>query len=80
MEYLDFIVSSLNKPVFFVFGNHNLNEYGLYHKIDTPDKQAIIITRKPGCLMGLPTSDLKHTGRGICLSQVFQDRSGITQG
>lgn len=34
MEYLDFIVSSLNKPVFFVFGNHNLNEYELYHKID----------------------------------------------
>lgn len=33
MEYLDFIVSSLNKPVFFVFGNHNLNEYGLYHKV-----------------------------------------------
>jgi len=26
MEYLDFIVSSLNKPVLFVFGNHNLNE------------------------------------------------------
>lgn len=32
MEYLDFIVSSLNKPVYFVFGNHNLNEFGLYHK------------------------------------------------
>ena len=31
MEYLDFIVSSLNKAVYFVFGNHNLNEYGLYH-------------------------------------------------
>ena len=32
MEYLDFIVSSLNKSVYFVFGNHNLNEYGLYHE------------------------------------------------
>lgn len=32
MEYLDFIVSSLNKPVYFIFGNHNLNEYPLYHK------------------------------------------------
>lgn len=31
MEYLDFIVSSLNKPVLFVFGNHNLSEFGLYH-------------------------------------------------
>jgi Icc-related predicted phosphoesterase len=32
MEYLDFIVSSLNKPVLFVFGNHNLNEFGYYHR------------------------------------------------
>jgi Icc-related predicted phosphoesterase len=24
MDYLDFIISSLNKPLFFVFGNHNL--------------------------------------------------------
>ena len=35
MEYLDFIVSSLNKPVFFVFGNHNLSEFGLYHRTPT---------------------------------------------
>lgn len=31
MEYLDFIVSSLNKPLLFVFGNHNLEEFSLYH-------------------------------------------------
>lgn len=46
MEYLDFIVSSLNKPVYFVFGNHNLNEFGAYHKNTTahyaPLNQAII--------------------------------------
>jgi Icc-related predicted phosphoesterase len=30
MEYLEFIVTCLNKPLFFVFGNHNLNELGLY--------------------------------------------------
>jgi Icc-related predicted phosphoesterase len=30
MDYLDFIVSSLNKPLFFVFGNHNLQEYDQY--------------------------------------------------
>jgi Predicted phosphoesterases, related to the Icc protein len=36
MEYLDFIVSSLNKPVYFIFGNHNLNEYPLYHKTSGP--------------------------------------------
>lgn len=31
MEYIDFIVSSLNTPTFFVFGNHNLKEYPYYH-------------------------------------------------
>jgi Icc-related predicted phosphoesterase len=30
MDYLDFVVSSLNKPVFFVFGNHNLNTLPYY--------------------------------------------------
>ena len=37
MEYLDFIVSSLNKPLFFVFGNHNLNEFGHYHRTTSPE-------------------------------------------
>lgn len=32
MEYLDFIVSSLNKPLLFVFGNHNLEEFSQYHR------------------------------------------------
>lgn len=27
MEYVDFVVSSLNKPAFFIFGNHNLKEF-----------------------------------------------------
>ena len=30
LDYLDFIVSSLNKPMFFVFGNHHLNAYSMY--------------------------------------------------
>jgi Icc-related predicted phosphoesterase len=30
MDYLDFVVSSLNKPVFFVFGNHNLDTLPYY--------------------------------------------------
>lgn len=37
MEYLEFIVSTLNKPVLFVFGNHNLDEFGYYHR--TPSGQ-----------------------------------------
>ena len=32
MEYIDFIVSTLNVPTVFVFGNHNLNEFHLFHK------------------------------------------------
>jgi Icc-related predicted phosphoesterase len=34
MEYLEFIVSSLNKSLFFVFGNHNLTELYRYKKSD----------------------------------------------
>ena len=30
-EYLEFLVSALNKPVFFVFGNHNLKNFNYYH-------------------------------------------------
>lgn len=32
MDYVDFVVSMMNKPTYFIFGNHNLKEYHLYHK------------------------------------------------
>jgi len=32
MEYVDFIVDSLCKPTFFIFGNHDLSEYKYYKK------------------------------------------------
>lgn len=32
MEYLGFIASSLNKPILFVFGNHNLKHLPLFRK------------------------------------------------
>ncbi len=32
-DYIDFIVSSLNKPTYFIFGNHNLEDFPLYHKV-----------------------------------------------
>lgn len=32
MDYVDFIVSSLNKPTYFVFGNHNLEHLKYFHK------------------------------------------------
>lgn len=31
MDYVDFIVSMFNKPTYFIFGNHNLNEFHYYH-------------------------------------------------
>jgi Icc-related predicted phosphoesterase len=42
MDYLEFIVSSLNKPLLFVFGNHDLKEYGRYTgKMDIMDPDFI---------------------------------------
>lgn len=32
MEYVDFIVSTLNKPAYFIFGNHNLKDFAFYHR------------------------------------------------
>lgn len=34
MEYVDYIVSTLNKPTYFVFGNHNLEEFDYYHNTE----------------------------------------------
>jgi Icc-related predicted phosphoesterase len=33
MDYLDFIISNLNKPLFFVFGNHHTNELRHYKRV-----------------------------------------------
>ncbi len=35
MEYIDYIVTTLNVPTYFVFGNHNLEEFGVYHPSET---------------------------------------------
>ncbi len=32
LDYIDFVVTMLNKPTYFIFGNHNLNDFGYYHK------------------------------------------------
>ncbi len=37
-DYIDFIVSTLNKPTYFVFGNHNLNDFYFYHKDQVKSK------------------------------------------
>jgi Icc-related predicted phosphoesterase len=37
LDYLDFIISSLNKPLFFVFGNHHTEDLKYYKKLwNTP--------------------------------------------
>lgn len=32
LDYVDFVVTMLNKPTYFIFGNHNLKDYSYYHK------------------------------------------------
>lgn len=34
--YYEFIISALNKPLYFVFGNHNLEHYNLYYNKRNP--------------------------------------------
>ena len=36
MDYLDFIISSLNKPLFFVFGNHHTDKMKYFRRTLTP--------------------------------------------
>ena len=40
MEYVDYIVTTLNKPTYFVYGNHNLEEFHIHHPNETT-KRAI---------------------------------------
>lgn len=32
LDYVDFVVTMLNKPTYFIFGNHNLKDFSYYHK------------------------------------------------
>jgi Icc-related predicted phosphoesterase len=57
LDYLDFIVSSLNRPLLFVFGNHNLESYGQYRKGHHLDHHW---DPKAG------SSGLTHAGSRIC--------------
>lgn len=48
LDYVDFVVTMLNKPTYFIFGNHNLKDFSYYHKsaqvlsdgIHSQDKQT----------------------------------------
>ena len=39
-DYIDFIVSTLNKPTYFIFGNHNLTEFLYYHRHAASEEMA----------------------------------------
>lgn len=41
MDYIDFIVSTLNKPTFFVFGNHNIEKLKYFHKEARKENERI---------------------------------------
>ncbi|GHT72910.1 metallophosphoesterase [Spirochaetia bacterium] len=60
MDYLEFIVTTLNKPLFFVFGNHNLKEYGLYTNTRPP------YTLGENILSTVPSSGAIHAGFKVC--------------
>ncbi len=40
MEYIDFVVTTFNKPTYFVFGNHNLKEFRYYNKATAVQQYA----------------------------------------
>ena len=41
MEYYGFIVSSINKPLYFVFGNHNLKRYEAFKKKESASSHLL---------------------------------------
>ncbi|AEE17268.1 metallophosphoesterase [Treponema brennaborense] len=47
MEYIDFIVSTLNVPTYFVFGNHNLSDFYLYHSGDCATQKGHSVRLAP---------------------------------
>lgn len=48
MEYVDFIVSAIGKPTYFVFGNHNLEEFSLYEAAEDSQNSRSIERMQTG--------------------------------
>jgi Icc-related predicted phosphoesterase len=49
LDYLDFIVSSLNKPLLFVFGNHHTTDMKYFKRVWYPPLTDNEIEEFPGC-------------------------------
>ena len=61
MDYVDFIVSVFNKPTYFIFGNHNLNEFHYYHAgVPAPAEKR---------------GEVKGHGAAYCGFRVIRDRT-----
>lgn len=70
-DYIDFIVSTLNKPTYFVFGNHNLNDFAFYHKNTRQATGA-----HPTLTLSSSAYDLSHSHGAIYAGfKVFVDKS-----
>ncbi|RPJ09359.1 MAG: metallophosphoesterase [Spirochaetaceae bacterium] len=68
LSYYDFIVSNLNRPLYFVFGNHHLKWIGNYdrwHRKTTPEEDLLKQTREWGMGTGQPSGIEYIDGRVI---------------
>jgi len=63
MDYLDFIVSTLNKPLFFVFGNHHTEEYSYY---ETGVLKPGTFNYDSGSGGGIHSSGATYIGTRVC--------------
>ena len=72
MDYIDFIVSVFNKPTYFIFGNHNLKDFGFYHKIDSPQGQQQYMQRKHH------GSGAKYMGFKTSVENIFTIKDSVT--
>ena len=68
LEYYSFIVSSLNVPLLFIFGNHNLNELESYQgKSATPPSRAVEETYRFRNSVGATYLEDRHQRQGKLL-------------
>jgi len=80
LDYLDFIISNLNKPSFFVFGNHNTEELKHYKQLwNSP--LALNYGEYHGCGAVHLGSNVKNTGKFILagLGGSMKYNNGVNQ-
>lgn len=73
MDYIDFIVSVFNKPTYFIFGNHNLKDFGFYHKVNSPQGEMQFMARKQH-----GSSGAKYLGFKTSVEEYFYKTDSVT--